>query len=234
VGDDSENPDTLKYVEEYIKPFAEDNGIRFEIINKYRKGEIETLRSRIFSTRRSIPIPLRMGTGAPGNRTCTVDFKIRNVDKWANKNRNGASELIVGLGISTDEIQRARTRPREEIYKGFWKSIEYPLIDLGLSRQDCRNIINEAGLPTPPKSSCYFCPFHSDLAWHELRQHQPDLFWDAVKIDNHLREKRQRLCPKDAVWMHRKLIPLDQAIADQPFLMDINDLDNCESGYCMT
>jgi hypothetical protein len=131
-------------------------------------------------------------------------------------------------------MQRARSTEPNEVYKGLFKKIEYPLIDMRLSRNDCRQLIAEAGLPTPPKSACYFCPFHNDQAWYEMRQKRPDLFFDAVKIEQHLQDKRMKLWGKDKVWMHRKLVPLDQAIPDQPFLFDIDEMDNCESGYCFT
>lgn len=234
VGEDSEHPDTLEYFRDVAMPFAEKHGLDLQEVRKYRKGEIETVRSRIFSTRKSVPLPMRLNSGAPGRRSCTLDFKIRVIDRWARDNRNGNNFFTVGLGISTDEIHRAKYRPPDEVYKGLIKELEYPLIDLRISRSDCQKIIATAGIEVPPPSACYFCPFHNDTEWHRLRQNKPDLFFDAVKIEKHLQDKRSRLCPKDAVWMHRKLIPLDRAIPDQPFLLDDDDLDNCESGYCFT
>ena len=236
VGDDSEHPDTLRYIQEYSKPFAKEHGIELIELRKEVKGEIMTLRNHIMGNYRSIPIPMRMGTTAPGNRTCTVDFKIKIVDRWARQLiREQTKELAwmkVGLGISTDEIHRAKIEPPDEIYKDLWKVKEYPLIDMMLSRNQCSALVFNAGLPVPPKSSCYFCPFHTDAYWRELQSKRPDLFNDAVKIDKHLREKRTRLCPKDAVYMHRSLKPLDVAIAEQGNFFD--ELDNCEDGYCFT
>ena len=232
VGEDSEHPDTLEYFKDVALPYAQEHGIDLREVRKYRKGEIETIRGRIFSTARSVPIPMRMNTGAPGNRSCTKDFKIRVIDRWMRQNRNGHDKFTVGLGISTDEIHRARSREPEEVYKGLWKELEYPLIDLRLSRSNCQQLIADAGIPVPHPSACYFCPFHRDAEWHRLRQNEPDLFWDAVKIEKHMQDKRMSLWNKDAVWMHRKLIPLDKAIPDQPFLFDLDNMDNCESGYC--
>src|SRR3546814_13602280 len=34
----------------------------------------------------------------------------------------------------------------------------YPLRELGWTRADCMARIERAGLPVPPKSSCFFCP----------------------------------------------------------------------------
>ena len=84
VGEDSEYPPTLKYVHEIAMPYAEKHGIELIELRKYLKdGSVDTLFQRL--TRpgsRSIGIPVRMSTGAPSNRTCTVDFKIKIVDKW--------------------------------------------------------------------------------------------------------------------------------------------------------
>jgi len=85
VGEDSEHPDTLRYVHEIAMPYAEKHGIELIELRKHLKdGSVDTLYQRL--TRpgsRSIGIPVRMaGSGAPANRTCTVDFKIKIVDKW--------------------------------------------------------------------------------------------------------------------------------------------------------
>ena len=228
VGEDSEHPDTLEYFYNVAIPFAERHGLDLQEVSRD-----DTIRERLFSNLRDIPIPLRMNTGAPGNRKCTELYKIKVIDRWVRDHRNG-NRFTMGLGISTDEMQRARSTEPNEVYKGLWKVLEYPLIYLRMSRNTCRHLIIDAGLPQPPKSACYFCPFHNDQAWYEMRQNRPDLFFDAVKIEKHLQDKRMKLWGKDKVWMHRKLIPLDQAIPDQPFLFDVDNMDNCESGYCFT
>jgi len=229
VGEDSEHPDTLRYFYDVALPFAKEHGLDLQEVRKYRDGEIETVKSRIFSTKKSTVIPVRLKKGQPGQRSCTLDFKIRVVDRWVKEQvGNKPMTFYTGLGISTDEIHRAKAEPLKEVYVNLWKVIEYPLIDLRYSRNVCESIIAGAGLPVPPPSSCYFCPFHNDEAWYRIRQNQPELFEEAVNIERHIRSKGQD------VWMHRKLIPLDKAIPDQPFLFDMYDMDNCESGYCFT
>lgn len=232
VGDDSEHPDTLAYVREVLIPLAQDHGIDFhEIEWRKRDGSFETLRGRIYRIKRSVPIPARMGdSGAPGNRTCTVDFKIKTVDRWIAEHGGKGNHVEVGLGISTDEIHRARVE-EPALIRGFTKTKTYPLIDLGLSRNDCHGIIHNAGLPIPPRSSCYFCPFHTPTEWIRLRNKRPDLFAEAMKIEKEIQRKRVELMGKDNVYLHRALVPLDQAVGLQ-FTFD--DLENCDEGYCMT
>jgi hypothetical protein len=231
VGDDSENPDTLHYLEAVAKPYAARHGIEIvETQKRLRDGTLDTLKSLIYRTKRSVPIPAFMSNGAPGNRSCTIDFKIKVVDKWLKD--NGYLNAVVGLGISTDEFGRVRDRQwHDGAYARLKKKRDYPLIDLGLSRSECRKIIYRAGLPYPPKSSCWFCPFKRAAEWIEFKRDYPELFKEAIEIDEHINEKRQAIV-NDRVYLHVSCTPLRNAVADQLPLWDLNELDKCESGYC--
>ncbi len=51
---------------------------------------------------------------------------------------------------------------------------------------------------------------------------------------SHLARIRRARIGKDEVWMTRFARPLQQVVPDQ-LVMDVGgDLDNCESGFCMT
>jgi 3'-phosphoadenosine 5'-phosphosulfate sulfotransferase (PAPS reductase)/FAD synthetase len=227
VGNDSENPDTLQYVEDIAKPYAARAGIEFIEVHKTTYGEPETLYGYMHRTERSIPIPLYMsGNGSPGRRACTSDFKIDVIDRAIRE--AGHSAVVMGLGISLDEYQRARDMHWYE-QNGLRKKREYPLLDLRLHRGDCRQIALDAGLPEPPKSSCWFCPFHRPNEWIEMRRTQPELFERAVELERMLNDKRE-LLGKDRLFMHRALVPLDQAVGLQ---LPLWDDDGCDDGYCM-
>jgi len=227
VGADSENPDTLTYYEQYAKPFAEAHGIPLVEVGKLRFGEPDTLYKELMRDNRSIRIPARMSNGMPGNRGCTQIFKIEVVASWLRN--QGHRQAAVGLNISTDEIERAHT-PEWKKVSGIKQITEYPLIDMRISRNDCRKIIEGAGLPVPPKSACYFCPFHSYQDWDTMRRDKPDLFQKAVELERWLNYKRDKI-GKDPVYLNQRLVPLDQAVGDQSNFFEI--VDNCESGYCM-
>lgn len=191
VGDDSEMQATLDYVRDIAMPYGAANGVEvLELNRRTRNGEIETLYGRLMKEgSRSLPIPVRMSNGAPGTRSCTADFKIRVVAKWWKEHGATAeTPATVAIGISTDEIHRANNRrdvPHE--------IIEYPLLDLRLDRAACAQIIRDAGLPVPPKSSCYFCPFHRPQVWAEMRRDDPVHFWKAVALEDKLNERRKGL-----------------------------------------
>jgi hypothetical protein len=183
VGNDSEDPATLEYVERVAKPYAAAHGIELIELRKTRFGEPETLYGRL--TRpgsRFIGIPVRMtgrSDGAPGRRSCTKDFKILVIARWLKQ--HGATPehpAIVNLGISMDEVERAKSPNASGIA---WERLAYPLLDRRLYRDNCMELIRRAGLPIPPKSACWFCPFHSLREWREMRRSRHELFDRAAR-----------------------------------------------------
>lgn len=236
TGDDSEFDGTLAYVRDVAMPYAAANGVELVWLQRTRRdGSLDTLVSLIERSDATVPIPMRMEkSGAPGNRSCTGEFKIRVVVKELK--RRGATvdaPAAVGLGITIDEWQRMRDPfdPRSPEQRR-----EYPLIDLRLARQDCENIIVRAGLPVPPKSACFFCPYKSLEQWARLRRERPELFDRAAAIEAAMQERREAL-GKDPVWMtdrgqrDRKRLP--EVVQVGQLTLD-DDGENCESGYCMT
>lgn len=234
VGEDSEKPQTLKYFREIAQPYAKEHGIELVEIRK----EGETLRERIMGDAKSVVIPAYI-TDAKGkvrrlHRNCTVDFKIVVVDNYIRL--FGFERVEVGMGISLDEIGRVKSTEwydREGSKAvGFWKRRVYPFIDLRMTREDCKKVIVEAGLPIPPSSRCHFCPFTQWNEWIDLERNEPDLFQDAIEIDRRLNDKESTV--KGRASIHRSGISLENAVALQQPLLNLDDMDNCEDGYCMT
>lgn len=233
VGEDSENPDTLRYVAEIARPYAEQHGLRFEELRRRRRnGTVETVLGRIRHRRRSLVIPVRFdaGDGKRGRarRSCTANFKVELVARWLRD--HGATPeapATTGLGISTDEFHRARTDSGIA-----WQRLEYPLLDRRLSRRDCHRIIADAGLPDPPKSSCWFCPFKAYGDWRRLKTERPDLFGRAVEIER-LLDERGANWDMRPVRLSNSTLPLDRLIAGDQLTLD-DAMDSCESGYCWT
>lgn len=236
VGDDSEDPRTLDYIREHSAPYAAQHGIALHTLDRRKRdGSIETLYGRLTKEgSRSLPIPVRMDNGAPGTRNCTMDFKVRVVRKWLKA--HGATKddpATVGVGISVDESSRINNRRAEP-----YERPTYPLVDLHLNRSDCARIIRSAGLPVPPKSSCYFCPFHRPSTWAEMREERPDLFDRAAALENTLNERRTML-GKDPVWLTRFAAPLTKVIPEGaamlPFANDEDETQGqCDNGMCWT
>lgn len=242
VGADSERPETLAYIEQYARPFADAHGIQFVETQRTMRGRGKvTLRQELERAKRSFIIPARLPNRMGfGNRNCTTDFKIRVIDNYVRSLDPRPERVVVGLGISTDEYQRARSLEWHDVESetaqhprklGFWKRREYPLLDLRKNRASCEQMIRDANLPVPPKSACYFCPFQTARGWAELKRTRPDLFADAVRVEQIINEKRVDV-GRDGMYLHPYLRPLEEAtsMTTEPMF---EDDDACESGYCM-
>jgi hypothetical protein len=228
VGADSENPATLEYVESIAKPYAMLKGVTLvEVQKRQRNGEPDTIRTWLDRTEKSIGIPMRMANGAPGNRSCTEQFKINVINKEL-KRRGASAEnpAVLGMGISMDEWERMRSDSGAA-----YKTLAYPLIDLGLNRQDCVRAIEQAGLPVPPKSSCYFCPFKRTGDWQKMRRDDPGLFALSVALEEQMNARRMAL-GRDAVYLSSRAIPLVRVVGDHDQL-DLFEGESCDiAGYC--
>ena len=86
------------------------------------------------------------------------------------------------IGISRDEIIRMKPS-RLPWVRHYW-----PLIDLGMTRSDCK-IWFEERFPgrTLPRSACIGCPYHTDSEWEEMQNLDPKSWADAVFVDAALR-----------------------------------------------
>lgn len=245
VGDDSEDPDTLRYVRDYAVPLGHLGGVGIDcnprkwrgtqvpvltIQRTRRDGTTRTLYADLMSSRRSIDIPARMpDSGAPGNRNCTAEYKLKVVDRWLA--RRGAVPSTVLIGFSWDEAERMGNGRKTTT-----STAEYPLIDRRLTRDDCKRIIERAGLPLPPKSSCYFCPYRKPSDFARMRRDRPALFWKAADLERVLIERRAAL-GKDPVYLTRFGRPLAEAIGEE--LQTELDFgtgpgETCDEGYCWT
>lgn len=239
VGEDSENPETLRYVAEVVRPYLMRHNLSFVEVRK--KGE--TLRETVMNPqRRSVVIPAYRRTERTTSiqrRNCTNDWKIEPVTKWISRRYTG-QHVQVGLGISTDEVHRVRDRlwhdkdGRRKL--GFWRQRWYPLIELNLSRQDCVAIIEKEGLPVPPKSSCYFCPFMRRAEWATLRAENPELFDKAVELETAMNNKGL----EGVFRLHRtpSWLPLEEGIPTStplPLPLDTEEGgEPCDTGVCFT
>lgn len=181
---------------------------------------------------RSIPIPVRVANGAPGTRQCTYDFKLRVIDKWLRAHGSSPENpAVVAIGFSTDEIERVNTNQGKTARIAQVKT--YPLLDLGLNRDRCMSVIRDAGLPVPPKSSCFFCPFHRPSTWQTMAREEPVLFRKSVELERTLNERRAML-GKDDVYLTRFGRPLDEVANDDQQAFAFDGPEGCDDGFCWT
>lgn len=233
TGDDSEHPGTLKFVREIAVPWAKERGVDIIELQTTKNGQPTTIWNEIMKPEsKRMLIPVYGDINMPLARSCTVDFKIKTVGRWVKA--NGAKKddpAQVAIGISTDEIQRAGRGKEEHAQQRV-----YPLLTLGLDRGKCIQLISDAGLPVPPKSSCFFCPFHRPQVWAEMRRDEPELFEKAQQLEDVMIQKQVDR-GKNPVYLTKYGVRLSDAIhtaGDTLFSIDPNDEHGCDSGHCFT
>lgn len=155
-------------------------------------------------------------------RQCTYDFKIVPIYRQVRK-LYGKQKVMMWIGISTNEVSRIKPS-RVAFVENTW-----PLIDKRMNREDCKNWMKKNGYPEPPRSSCVFCPYHSNSEWARLT---PDELRRAVNYEKGLQsafEKVERLTSKP--YLHQSLKPLETIDFKQPDLFDGKFNNECE-GMC--
>ena len=186
----------------------------------------------------AIPAFLKQPDGKRGltRRQCTSEYKLKPLLRQMRLEaglvpRQRAKDRIVieqWIGISLDEASRMRKANSATP----WLLNRYPLIfDYPMRRGECLKWLKDRGYPEPKRSACFFCPFHSDAEWAEIRDDAPHLWERACEIDE---KYRSGAAAKDDMfgYLHSSLKPLREV---ELKLGDPNQLDlfgnECE-GMC--
>lgn len=153
---------------------------------------------------------------ASGNRSllgrkCTSDYKIipiqRKVREITGVKRAGKGVVaaVMWIGISLDEIQRAKPS-RVDYIQNRW-----PLLESRMSRAKCLEWMKQRELPQPPRSACFFCPFHSNSEWKRLKESEPLEFDRAVKFEKTIQTAAmQQEVLRGTPFLHRDCVPLSE------------------------
>jgi len=173
-------------------------------------------------------------------RQCTNHYKINPIYREVRKLAGGKPRkpfpksimVEMWLGISKDEA--SRMKPSRES----WIQHRWPLIDLGMSRQDCIDWFSSK-FPgrNLPRSACVICPYRSDDHWLELKRQEPQSYEEAVRFDRWLRASTKnpvRRLLKGRPYLHASRRPLDSALEQKEMqrACDIGKFDNECEGLC--
>lgn len=126
---------------------------------------------------------------AYGYKRCSQKHKISPQEKFCNNHPLCREEWAQGkkvvrfIGYDAGEIKRyERSRKYNLTDKKYLN--RYPLIEeWHWNREDCIRAIQEAGLPQPGKSSCFFCPSMKQAEIEDLKLQYPELFQRAIAIE---------------------------------------------------
>jgi len=144
------------------------------------------------------------------NRGCTYVFKIMPIRKKQRevgqiKRGQKTVGVIAWIGISLDEASRMKDS------RDVWCEHRWPLIEMRMTRADCLRWMESHGYPEPPRSSCVYCPFHSNTEWRRLKDQEPREFKKAVNFEKAIQKMKGSDGNFDSVpFLHRSRVPLDQ------------------------
>ena len=94
------------------------------------------------------------------------------------------------------------------------------------------------GYPSPPRSACTFCPYHSNHEWREIKKNKKE--WDeVVALDKAIRntedykgDTKYKKVVRDKLYLHRDCKPIDEVdLRSDEEKGQMSLLDECE-GMC--
>ena len=208
-------------------------------VQRVTAGDIraDTISGRQITGHRLISLPFFTADGGMSRRQCTHEYKIKPIREalraLTGKEPRQRIPRHLGIrqwsGISRDEATRMKPAPDS------WIENCWPLVDVGMSRLDCR-VWFEAHYPGRdlPRSACIACPFHSNREWRDLKVHDPASFADAVEFDEQIRTQHNGSSTiKQDLYVHSSRTPL--ASVDFRNLEDLgqqNFFENECEGMC--
>lgn len=187
---------------------------------------------------------LNRETGEIGRlmQKCTKTYKIAEMDRavrsWMSENigvpmnnqRLGSDAVRTLIGFTADEIDRVKEDRKEFEY------CEYPLVELGLTREKLPGYYLSRKLPMPPRSVCRAC-FANDVPFFRaMHDNEPADFEQACKVDDEIRDL-SCIGITDECYVSSVCIPL-RTLAANGFNLTASqreqDAVRCHSGHCFT
>ncbi len=159
-----------------------------------------------------IPAFIKMPDGSQGlsPRQCTRDFKVDPITKAVNaQRRQSKANAVLWIGISTDEIWRAKPHRNEPRIIN-----RFPLFETRLSRVGCRAWMQKRNFPQPPRSACRFCPYRDDDEWLRLKTQEPEEFAKAVAFEKAYQASVAMTSMVGIPFIHRTMKPLSEVEFD--------------------
>lgn len=164
-------------------------------------------------------IPVFFKGGGAMQRQCTFEWKIKPLDLAIRKlypKKSIKKPVAKWLGLSCDEITRIKESRTKSI-----KHI-YPLIELGLNRQDCYAILDKYGIKAT-KSSCWMCPYQKK-SWYRNPEIDKAIAYEKKMQANYTYREKP--------YLHPFAIPLGEVIAKQQAQLNLFGFDEECDGYC--
>ena len=178
---------------------------------------------------------------AYGFKRCSLKHKISIQDKVIN-NAPAAREtwkaekkITKFIGFDAGEQRRKQNALKhDEQDKKYDKS--YALIDWGIDRRGCIDLIKSEGLQVPVKSACFFCPASKKGEVRELSKRYPDLYKRAIEIEKLAKSHLRSVKGLGRDWDWDSFIQFDRmqlSLFDEyQCLEDGDELEDCGCYNC--
>lgn len=171
------------------------------------------------------------GSKSVAARQCTNHYKIIPIHREIRKRLEIPAgrrfpkniQVEMWLGISADESHRIKPS-RDE-----WIDKRFPLVEQNMTRANIYNWFNER-YPNRrlPRSACVGCPYHDNMEWKWLKEHEPESFEGAVQVDRALRSVPEvRGSLRGEAYLHKSRKPLDAVD-----FSDTQDYDDYMASEC--
>lgn len=221
-----ESSETWWYLDNYTRPLLSKVGLEIEIA----PHDLATVDLYAADGKPLIPAFTQDGMMSA---FCSNEWKKRVVGRWLRqRGYDPKNPIVEWIGFSRNEIGRCKPSDVK------WIETEWPLImgyGICVNRHQCTQIVKDAGLPDPPRSACFMCPFKTDIEWKHQQENWPQDHARAIQLDKDIREKDSL----NALWLHRGRKPLDECSFDeqetgQTSLFGHQGGQNCKTQTCWT
>lgn len=239
--------------QEYAIPLLKNLGIEVQHLSA---GDIykEILNWPIAERVSMIPVWFLNESGKPQplNRQCTMDYKINTIATairtHLNVERLKRHTIRIWQGISSDEIKRAKKAKLLPDDRNKYRVNHYPFISQyanitypefnwkSKSREQIIQEFKNRNLKIPPKSSCFFCPFHTIEYWHHIYKTQPKEWQLACILDDSIRHynNSNETLKNGPFFLYKGLIPLSKIDFDKELKVGKTPelIEGCTTGFC--
>lgn len=164
-------------------------------------------------------------------RHCTQHYKAlpirEKIKELCNPDFKYPAILWIGISLEESLKRMGKSKVKYLIHR-------YPLVEKKLTREDLIKWMDKNGFESPGRSSCTFCPYHTDREWNELSKEE---FEEVCKFEEKsgdpslMKPHEEKIYFTNERWLHRSRQPL----RSKPFnLLPEEDLkeESCDSGYC--
>ena len=122
-------------------------------------------------------------------RYCTRIFKIEPIDRYLSE--QGECELMIGLNADEENSRDGNWGLQDNV------KYSYPLVEDGLTRDDCEAILKEHGLhPNMPvymsRGGCRMCFFKSEKEYRAMFHLSKDEFLEVMAFEEAIQDKRKK------------------------------------------